>query len=586
MELKNIFITGAATGIGKATANAFYQQGWSVGLVDIDIDSLKSNTEGWDKKRVFCAQVDVTDYQQVQAALSDFCQRTSGRLRALHNNAGIMHLGNFEALSIEQHHATINVNVNGTINLLMAAFPYLRAAEDATVINMASASTLYGIPQFSSYAASKSAVQSLTESLQIEWENYGIRILDMMPPFVDTALVSQQSTKPAIIDRMGVDLGPEEVAQAVFNSIQSKRTHVPVSKRFSALYYACHALPSFIRKPAIRFLSRADRSELDPVQRGICKLISLGPAMHTFSMPVMRKNYLLLEKLFGLPKDESINTRDFHIPIPSTDKKTGSATNIPARIYKPSSSGDTPKATLVFFHGGGCIIGDIDTHDALCRQIAKNSNINVISVAYRLAPEVTFPTPICDAIDAVNWITSNQQELALGAGSEPHKIGVSGDSFGGYLAAMCSTPGLQHDLPTSITTQPDFQVLLYPIFDFRAISASVKEHGTGLIFSTHMLHRFRAALFNSASEISRTDVSILLNDEMANTVPTVLYSCEFDILRDDSFAYAKKLQENGITLQHQHLTDCSHAFIHAGRFSKRVKAHLNQLYADINAIIE
>ncbi len=581
MELNNIFITGAATGIGRATAEQFYNMGWAVGLVDLNLDMIKAYTADWDQSRVFCGQVDVTQPEQIQAALAQFCQPYQGRLRVLHNNAGIMQLAPFESLDLAMHKRTIDVNVTGTINTLMTAFPFLRAAEKATVINMASASTMYGIPMFSSYAASKSAVKSLTESLQIEWKAYGIHVCDMMPPFVGTGLVHDQSIKPAIIERMGVDLGPKDVAKAIVKHVETGRTHIPVSRKFSALYYISDLLPYVLRKPSINFLSRPDRSKLDKTQRLICALTRLGPAMHTLPIPIMRKTYHYLEKAFGLPKNEDVSVDCFQIPIPTGTRKHGKAMEIPARIYKPLLKGKEPETTLVYFHGGGCVIGDLNTHDAFCRELAQESGINVISVAYRLAPEVKFPEPICDAIDAWNWIDRNRKELNI----EHHKIGVGGDSFGGYLSAICTTPALQSDFPIDVTHRPDFQLLLYPIFDFRGISPAVQEHGKGLLFTTESLHLFRAQLFNTAEEISRPDVSVILNENVADTVPTLLYSCEFDLLRDDSIAYANKLERNKITLKHVHLADATHGFIHAGRFSKKVKTHLQGMYQDINEFV-
>lgn len=582
MELTNVFITGAATGIGRATAEKFYNMGWSVGLVDINLEMLQDYTASWDQTRVFCANVDVTDADQIQQALTQFCKPHEGRLRLLHNNAGIMQLAPFESLDLATHKRTIDVNVMGTINTLMSAFPFLRAAENATVINMASASTMYGIPMFSSYAASKSAVKSLTESLQIEWKTYGIHVCDMMPPFVATGLVNEQSVKPAIIERMGVDLGPEDVANAIVKQVETQRTHIPVSKKFSALYYLSDLMPYFLRKPAINFLSRPDRGRLDRVQRVICALTRSGPAMHKLPVPMMRKTYQCLEKAFGLPKNEEVSADCFQIPVPTATRKKGEMTEIPARIYKPLLSGKAPTSTLVFFHGGGCVIGDLNTHDAFCRYLAQEAGINVISVAYRLSPEVTFPEPICDAIDAWNWIDRNRKELDIA----DHKIGVGGDSFGGYLAAMCSTPSLQTELPIDVMHRPDYQLLLYPIFDYRGITASVQQHGKGLLFTTEALHVFRSHLFNNAEEVHRKDASVILHEQVAETVPTLLYSAEFDLLRDDSFAYAKKLTNQGITLKHVHWEDATHGLIHMGRFSKKVQAHLQSLCGDINTFVQ
>lgn len=582
MEIKNAFITGAGTGIGRATAERLYALGWSLGLTDVNLDNLKEYTEHWDKDRVFCVKADVTKAKEIAKAVDRFCAKHQGNLRLLINNAGIMQLARFESLDLEIHKRTIDVNVTGTINTCMAAFPYLQKSTDATVINLASASSMYGIPYFSTYSASKAAVKSLTESLNIEWQDHGIRVCDMMPPFVNTTLVSGQDVKPPIIDRMGVDIVADDVATAIIKQVSPWRTHIPVSTKYSALYYFTDFVPYLFRKPVIKFLGRPKRANLDTAQRIICRLINLGPSIHKLPLEQMRSTFKVLDKALGIPKEDDVNVEELSIPAPTGSREAASQITLGARMYKPLASSGQVKSTMVYFHGGGGVIGDLDTHDNLCRKLAQESKINVIAVAYRLAPEVTFPEPVCDAIDVFNWVNQNRETLDI----EDHQIGVGGDSIGGYLAAICSTASIQENLPVKTDIAPAYQFLLFPMLDFRCNSSSYAEYGSGLVLSSELIKFCRNQFLNDLSEIERPDVTLLLNEDFKDTVPTLIYTVEYDILRNDGFSYVEKLREAEVKVEHKHLEDCTHSFTSTARFSKVAQKRLKGICLELGEFIQ
>lgn len=183
--MSSILISGAASGIGAATARLFHTRGWRVGLLDVDEKALVAELGG-----AWHAPLDVVEAAAVKAALGDFCALSGGQLRLLFNGAGILRTGAFADIELEQHTRQVQINVLGVLNLCHAAYPYLKVTSAAQVINMGSASALYGVPQLASYSASKFVVRGLTEALELEWREYGIRVGDLMPPFVDTPMLS------------------------------------------------------------------------------------------------------------------------------------------------------------------------------------------------------------------------------------------------------------------------------------------------------------------------------------------------------------------------------------------------------------
>lgn len=253
--MHNILITGAASGIGAATAQLFHQRGWRVGLLDINAQALSELAaelgDAW-----HCA-LDVNDSGALDAALADFTGSQKGRLRLLFNCAGLLRIGRFEDISLADHARIMQVNVLGMMQVTYAAFAYLKATPGAQVINMGSASGVYGVPQFASYSASKFAVRGFTEALELEWQRYDIRVGDLMPPFVRTPMLDGQASAAPIIDRLGVNLQAGEVAEEVWLQAHDARLHRTVGLQFSWLYRLGQITPSWLMRLLMRWLSRA-----------------------------------------------------------------------------------------------------------------------------------------------------------------------------------------------------------------------------------------------------------------------------------------------------------------------------------------
>lgn len=224
-----VLITGAAAGIGRATARLFAQQGWLVGLADIDTTGLDLLRDEIGADNAFSMHLDVTQPEQWDAVLTAFYQR-SGRLDLLVNNAGILISGNFESNPLARHHALIDVNIKGMINGCHLSLPYLQKTAGARVINLSSSSAIYGQASLATYSASKFAVRGLTEALNIEWQKYGIYVMDIMPLFVQTEMVTNMDARS--IEVFGVQLTADDVAQTIWQAANQRtrisRVHWPV----------------------------------------------------------------------------------------------------------------------------------------------------------------------------------------------------------------------------------------------------------------------------------------------------------------------------------------------------------------------
>lgn len=219
--MKTIFITGAAHGIGLATAKRFAAQGWYVGLYDINregLDALLGSGEFPNACGDFC---DVTERASIEAALNHFSQNTGGRLDVLVNNAGVLSSGRFEDIDPAAHDAIIDVNVKGLTRVAQAAFPLLKQTPGATLVNLCSVSSVHGLPLLAVYSASKFYVNGLTEALHIEWAGQDIRVTSVKPPLVNTAMGHQVDSK--LSSKMAMDMEPEHVAEAIQMAVEGKR---------------------------------------------------------------------------------------------------------------------------------------------------------------------------------------------------------------------------------------------------------------------------------------------------------------------------------------------------------------------------
>jgi NAD(P)-dependent dehydrogenase (short-subunit alcohol dehydrogenase family) len=185
--IRSIFITGAGSGMGRAGAELFHGRGWRVAAVDRNSDGLASLAEGLGTDRVWTRQVDVTDKAALEAALSDFC--AGNGLDMMWNNAGIGHAGWFEDVPYDAAMAVVDVNFKAVLTGAYVALPHLKKAPGSLMFSTSSSSATYGMPQIAVYSATKHAVKGLTEALSVEWRRHGVRVADVLPGLIDTAIL-------------------------------------------------------------------------------------------------------------------------------------------------------------------------------------------------------------------------------------------------------------------------------------------------------------------------------------------------------------------------------------------------------------
>lgn len=225
MTRRFIFITGAASGIGRATALRFAREGWGIGAYDLDeagLDSLRSEIGA---EQCLTGRLDVTKPDQFAGAVQSFSGWTEGRMDVLFNNAGVLFQGFFENLTLDQHLKTIDVNFNGVVIGIHAALPLLKTTPNACILSMCSASAVYGTPDHSSYSATKFAVRALTESLAVELAPEGIRVVDLMPSFVSTPMVNDQPAQSKLVAQLGIEHQAADIAEWAWRAVHANKRH-------------------------------------------------------------------------------------------------------------------------------------------------------------------------------------------------------------------------------------------------------------------------------------------------------------------------------------------------------------------------
>lgn len=238
---RSVFITGAAAGIGRATALTFARRGYLVGGYDIDEVGLKSLAGEIESLggRAVTGHLDVADPDEMARRLAEFTDNTDGRLNVMINNAGILRTGRFENIDIAAQLKEIDINAKGVVNGLYAAFPYLRATPRPVVVNLASASAIYGQPELATYSATKFFVRGITEALDIEWDRYDIRVISMWPLYVSTAMT--ENVKTGTTESLGIHLTAQDVADAIVAAVEPPllrriihQVHFPVGRQTKA----------------------------------------------------------------------------------------------------------------------------------------------------------------------------------------------------------------------------------------------------------------------------------------------------------------------------------------------------------------
>jgi len=269
-----------------------------------------------------------------------------------------------------------------------------------------------------------------------------------------------------------------------------------------------------------------------------------APPPETVSVEDNRALIAMIAELSG-PAEDLARVEDVNVPGPAGD--------IPVRVYVPA--GDGPFPTVVFFHGGGWVIGDIDSHDVPVRRLANLVPAVVMSVDYRLAPEHPFPAAPQDCYAATVWAAAHAGDY----GADGSRLAVAGDSAGGNLAAVVAQMARDQGGPPIA-----FQLLVYPAVDARMTHASITENGDGYLLTKGFMEWFYGHYFTKESDADDPLASPIKASSLADLPPALVLTAEFDPLRDEGEAYAAALEAAGGKASAKRYDGMIHGFFQLG----------------------
>ncbi|WP_249423818.1 alpha/beta hydrolase [Nocardioides coralli] len=242
--------------------------------------------------------------------------------------------------------------------------------------------------------------------------------------------------------------------------------------------------------------------------------------------------------------------------------------DLPGRLYTPEHA-VSPGPLLVFFHGGGFVYGDLDSHDAACRFLTRRAGVRVLAVDYRLAPEHTFPAAHDDCVAAYRWVVEHVAEL----GADADRLAVGGDSAGGCLAATTAIAAAREGLPLA------FQLLVYPVTDLRGDTESRRTFAAGFYLTEEFSDLAERCYLNSPADRTDPRASPLLADLPAGLAPAYVATAGFDPLRDEGEAYAARLEEAGVPTEVRRFEDQIHSFFNVVGVGRSARAANEEIAA-------
>jgi acetyl esterase len=257
----------------------------------------------------------------------------------------------------------------------------------------------------------------------------------------------------------------------------------------------------------------------------------------------------------------------------------GPAGDVPVRIYRPveTGGGGAPRPALVWFHGGGWVLGSLDACDPVCRTLAGDAGVVVVSVGYRLAPEHPYPAGVDDCYAALEWVARDAAIL----GVDPARLAVGGESAGGNLAAVVALAARDRGGPAT-----RLQLLVYPVTDARMSYPSIRENGAGYLLTVDSLGWFVELYLGAQGEHGDPDdpyVSPIYARDLARLPPALVITAEFDPLRDEGEAYARRLQQAGVEASCTRYDGMIHAFFGMSGLVAGARVALDEAVAALRA---
>jgi acetyl esterase len=284
------------------------------------------------------------------------------------------------------------------------------------------------------------------------------------------------------------------------------------------------------------------------------------PAFETVGAGAARELFMAGRKALSPDPMPIAETRDVAIPGPGGP--------IPARLYRSATTGTLP--VLVFFHGGGWVVGNIDSHEAMCRHVANRAECAVLSVDYRMGPEHKFPAAVEDCFAATAWAAESAAQL----GVDPGRLALGGDSAGGNLAAVVSLLARDKGAPRIA-----YQVLIYPATDAAMRHGSIARYAEGYVLTRATMRWFYEQYLRTPDDAADWRVSPLLASDLSRLPPAYVLTAGYDPLCDEGDAYAARLAAAGVPVTHRRFPGQVHGFATNGRVIRAAETALDEIAA-------
>jgi acetyl esterase len=306
---------------------------------------------------------------------------------------------------------------------------------------------------------------------------------------------------------------------------------------------------------------------LDPDAETLLAMIRAAgrPPFETLTPEQARQAFTAGRKVTAPEPQEVAEVRDLACPGPLGEIKL--------RAYRPrGTAAEDVLPALIYFHGGGWLLGDLESHDTACRHYANGARCRVVSVDYRMAPEHKFPAAVDDSVAATRWIIAQAAALKV----DPARVAVGGDSAGGNLAAVLAIMARDGDLPPLA-----YQLLVYPATDMAMVTRSSQTATVGIL-TTPTMKWFIDHYLRGPKDVSDWRASPLRAADLSGVAPALVLTCSYDPLCDEGVAYARRLEREGVRVTHLHYSDETHGFVGQGKIIRAAGTALDMMAAALS----